>query len=101
MGLYVHHPSSYDHDTGAHPEDASRLRAIEAELEANGQLGLDRREAPVATRAQLLRVHSLDHLRAIEAFCVKGGGMLDVDTVAEPVVVGCGPACRRGRRLGG
>jgi acetoin utilization deacetylase AcuC-like enzyme len=82
VGLYIHHPSSYDHDTGAHPEDASRLRAIEAELEANGQLGLDRREAPPATRAQLLRVHSLDHLRAIEAFCVKGGGMLDVDTVA-------------------
>ena len=82
MGLYVHHPSSYDHDTGAHPENASRLRAIEAELEADGWLGLDRREAPAATRAQLLRVHSLDHLRAIEGLCVKGGGMLDVDTVA-------------------
>jgi acetoin utilization deacetylase AcuC-like enzyme len=82
VGLYVHHPSSYDHDTGAHPENASRLRAIEAELEANGWLGLDRREAPAATREQLLRVHSLDYLRAIEGFCVKGGGLLDVDTVA-------------------
>ena len=82
MGLYVHHPSSYDHDTGAHPENASRLRAIETELEANGWLGLDRREAPTATREQLLRVHSLDHLRAVEGFCVKGGGMLDLDTVA-------------------
>jgi len=82
VGLYLHHPSSYDHDTGAHPENASRLRAIDAEMGANGHLGLDRREAPAASRAQLLRVHSLDHLRAIEAFCVKGGGMLDVDTVA-------------------
>ena len=81
MGLYVHHPSSYEHDTGANPENAARLRAIEAELEAYGWLGLDRREAPAATREQLLRVHSLDHLRAIEGFCVKGGGMLDADTV--------------------
>jgi acetoin utilization deacetylase AcuC-like enzyme len=81
VGLYIHHPSSYEHDTGAHPENASRLRAIEAELETNGWLGLDRREAPAATREQLLRVHSLEHLRAIEGFCVKGGGMLDADTV--------------------
>jgi acetoin utilization deacetylase AcuC-like enzyme len=82
MGLYVHHPSSYDHDTGAHPENAGRLRAIEAELEASGWLGLDQREAPAATREQLLRVHSLDYLRATEALCVKGGGMLDADTIA-------------------
>jgi acetoin utilization deacetylase AcuC-like enzyme len=81
VGLYLHHQSSHDHDTGAHPENASRLRAIEAELEANAWLGLDRREAPAATREQLLRVHSLDHLRAVEGLCVKGGGMLDADTV--------------------
>jgi acetoin utilization deacetylase AcuC-like enzyme len=82
VGLYVHHPSSYEHDTGAHPENASRLQAIESELGNNGWLGLDRRKAPAATREQLLRVHSLDYLRAVEGFCVKGGGMLDADTVA-------------------
>jgi acetoin utilization deacetylase AcuC-like enzyme len=81
VGLYVHHPSSYEHDTGAHPENASRLEAIEGELGANGWLGLDRREAPAATREQLLRVHSLEHLRAMEGFAVKGGGLLDLDTV--------------------
>jgi acetoin utilization deacetylase AcuC-like enzyme len=81
MGLYVHHPSSYEHDTGGHPENAGRLRAIEAELERREWLGLRRVEAPAARREQLLRVHELDYVRAIEAFCVKGGGMLDADTV--------------------
>jgi acetoin utilization deacetylase AcuC-like enzyme len=80
MGLYVHHPSSYEHDTGGHPENAGRLRAIEAELERRGWLGLRRVEAPAARREQLLRVHELDYVRAIEAFCVTGGGMIDPDT---------------------
>ncbi len=82
MGLYLHHDSSYEHDTGAHPENAGRLRAVESELERRGWLGLERREAPAAEREQLLRVHSIDHLRSIEAFCVKGGGMIDADTIA-------------------
>jgi acetoin utilization deacetylase AcuC-like enzyme len=81
MGLYVHHPTSYEHDTGAHPENAGRLRAIETELERAGWLGLRRVEAPEARREQLLRVHELDHLRAIEAFCANGGGMIDPDTI--------------------
>jgi acetoin utilization deacetylase AcuC-like enzyme len=81
MGLYVHHSSSYEHDTGAHPENAGRLRAIEAELARRDWLGLDRRQAPGAEREQLLRVHSLEHLRAIERLCANGGGMVDADTV--------------------
>jgi len=84
VGLYVHHPSSYEHDTGAHPENAGRLRAIEAELEGRGWLGLRRVEAPEARREQLLRVHELGYLRAMEGFCVKGGGMIDADTLASP-----------------
>ena len=82
MGLYLHHPSSYDHETGTHPENAGRLRAIEAELGSRDWLGLERREAPEATREQLLRVHSGEHLDAIEAFCAGGGGAIDADTLA-------------------
>jgi acetoin utilization deacetylase AcuC-like enzyme len=81
VGLYIHHPSSYAHDTGDHPENARRLRAIEAELGGRGWLGLERVEAPAARREQLLRVHELDYLEAAEAFAVKGGGMIDPDTV--------------------
>src|SRR5918992_3190755 len=82
MGLYLAHPSSLEHDTGAHPENAGRLRAIEAALDGAGWPGLRRVEAPAATPEQLLRVHSDGHVRAIEGISARGGGMIDVDTVA-------------------
>jgi acetoin utilization deacetylase AcuC-like enzyme len=82
MTLYVAHPSSFDHDTGPHPENAGRLTAIEGALEAAGWLGLDRVEAPAASREQLERVHSPELVAAIEALSEGGGGMVDADTVA-------------------
>ena len=45
-------------------------------------LGLELVEAPAATREQLERVHAAAHVDSIEAFSAKGGGMIDVDTVA-------------------
>jgi acetoin utilization deacetylase AcuC-like enzyme len=81
MGLYMAHSSSYEHDTGAHPENAGRLRAIEATLDNAGWPGLRRIEAPAATREQLGCVHSATHIDGIEEFCANGGGMIDVDTV--------------------
>jgi acetoin utilization deacetylase AcuC-like enzyme len=82
VGLYFSHPSSLRHDTGAHPENASRLRAIEAALDEAGWPGLDRVEAPAATREQLARVHAPEHIDAVERFAASGGGMLDLDTLA-------------------
>jgi acetoin utilization deacetylase AcuC-like enzyme len=82
MALYLHHPSSFEHDTGPHPENASRLRAIEAALEREGWLGLERVQAPAASREQLERVHSREHIDAIRELSERGGGMLDLDTVA-------------------
>jgi acetoin utilization deacetylase AcuC-like enzyme len=82
MGLYLAHPSSLEHDTGPHPENAGRLRAVEAALEDAGWLGLRRVEAPAATEEQLRRVHSDEHIRAIEEISAGGGGMIDMDTVA-------------------
>jgi acetoin utilization deacetylase AcuC-like enzyme len=82
MGLYYRHPASLAHDTGPHPENAERVRAIEAALEERGWLGLERIEAPAATRDQLVRVHSPEHVDRIEEFCRNGGGMIDMDTVA-------------------
>ncbi len=80
MGLYMAHPSSLEHETGAHPENPGRLRAIEATLEEAGWPGLERTEAPAATREQLQRVHSEDHIDAVEALCAAGGGLIDADT---------------------
>ena len=82
MGLYVRHPSSYRHDTGGHPENARRLTAIEEALAERDWLGMERIEAPAADREQLLRVHRPEHVAAIEALSERGGGMIDLDTVA-------------------
>lgn len=84
MGLYYRHPLSLAHQTGAHPENAGRIRAIEARLAARSWLGLEIVEAPAATRAQLERVHTERHIRAIEELCERGGGMIDHDTTASP-----------------
>jgi acetoin utilization deacetylase AcuC-like enzyme len=81
MALYLHHPSSFEHDTGAHPENASRLRAIETALGREDWVGLERVEAPAATRQQLERVHSPEHVDAIREFSERGGGLIDFDTV--------------------
>jgi len=82
--VYVRHPSSFRHDTGGHPENARRLAAIEEALSERDWLGLERVEAPAAERAQLLRVHDPAHVDAIEALSAKGGGMIDLDTIASP-----------------
>ena len=80
-GIYLRHQSSFEHDTGGHPENAGRLRAIEAELSSRDWLGLELVEAPAATRGQLLRVHSEAHVDAIERYSESGGGMIDMDTI--------------------
>jgi acetoin utilization deacetylase AcuC-like enzyme len=82
LTLYYSHPSSLEHETGGHPENAGRIRAIEAAIERDPPRGLDRREPPRATREQLQRVHTAAHLDAIEEFCASGGGMIDMDTIA-------------------
>ena len=81
-GLYLRHPLSLEHDTGGHPENAERIRAIEAALEVEDWHGLEVVEAPMATRGQIERVHPPSHIEAIEAISARGGGMVDIDTVA-------------------
>ena len=45
-------------------------------------LGLELVEAPAAGRDQLLRVHGAGHVDSIEELAGRGGGMIDLDTVA-------------------
>ena len=78
------HPSSLEHDTGAHPENARRIVAIERALSEREWLGWDVRESPAATRAQIERVHPARHVDRIEALCRRGGGMIDMDTLVSP-----------------
>jgi acetoin utilization deacetylase AcuC-like enzyme len=78
----VRHPSSFRHDTGGHPENARRLTAIEEAMSDRDWLGMDLVEAPAATREQLERVHSAAHIDSIREFAERGGGPIDLDTVA-------------------
>jgi acetoin utilization deacetylase AcuC-like enzyme len=80
--LYITHPSSLEHDTGGHPENAGRLRAIDGALEREGWMGLERVEAPQATREQIEAVHTPRLVDAIAEISARGGGMIDLDTVA-------------------
>jgi acetoin utilization deacetylase AcuC-like enzyme len=80
--LYIHHPSSLEHDTGPHPERADRIVAIERELAARDWLGYQREPAPPVDRSLLEAVHPAEYVNAIERLSEGGGGMLDVDTVA-------------------
>ncbi len=104
LTLYYSHPASLEHRTGAHPENAGRITAIEGALERAGWPGLERVEAPLAERAQVERAHSSAHFEAIEAFCAAGGGMIDMDTVAsegswEAALRAAGGACDAVDRL--
>jgi acetoin utilization deacetylase AcuC-like enzyme len=80
--LYVRHPSSYEHDTGGHPESARRLVAIEEAMSDRDWLGLELVEAPAATREQLERVHTPTHVDSIRELAERGGGPIDLDTIA-------------------
>ncbi len=80
-GIYLRHPLSLEHDTGPHPENPDRIRAIEAALEPKGWRGLEVLEAPAASSEQILRVHPQSHIDAIEALSDRGGGHVDADTL--------------------
>ena len=83
---FISHPDCLLHQCGPyHPESPARLQAIEAQLLACGLMPeLERYLAPLATREQLLRVHSPDYIEMLEAASRRaastGGAYLDPDT---------------------
>ncbi len=66
---FISHPDCLLHEMGAyHPERPARLKAIEDELVACGLMDkLVRYSAPLATREQLKRVHTSEHIASLEA----------------------------------
>jgi acetoin utilization deacetylase AcuC-like enzyme len=66
---YLSHPASLDHDTGAHPERAARIVAIEDELARHDWLGMERHEAPRVAPETLTAVHPERYVRGIEELC--------------------------------
>jgi len=96
--IYVHHRASLEHDTGAHPERAARIEAIESYLGERDWLGYRRVEAPRASEEQLLAVHPGSHIAAVRSLSERGGGHFDPDTALSPgsyeaALRGAGGAC--------
>jgi len=89
--LLFRHPSSLEHDTGAHPESAERIRAIEGELSSRAWLGWEVREAPEAELDRILAVHPRSHVDAVRELSARGGSF-DLDTPTSP---GSWPAALR------
>jgi acetoin utilization deacetylase AcuC-like enzyme len=77
------HPDCLDHETGPdHPERPDRLRAVLQALEDEAFAFLDRRDAPLAERADLERVHDPRYVQAVlDAVPARGLAYLDHDTV--------------------
>jgi acetoin utilization deacetylase AcuC-like enzyme len=85
---YITHPDCRSHDTGpGHPENASRLYAIEDQFVASGLDNvLQFIDAPMADNEQLLRVHPRHYVDAIRAAIPESGyARLDPDTVVSPM----------------
>ncbi|GAB2797189.1 histone deacetylase family protein [Dyella kyungheensis] len=85
LRLYTH-ASCLQHDPGpAQPESPARLRAVLQALDHDRFAAIDRVEAPRATREQLLRVHTPEHVERILAIAPDEGTVrLDEDTLMSP-----------------
>ena len=80
--VLLRHPSSLEHDTGPHPESPRRIVAIERALSERDWLGWDVRLSEPSARGPIEAVHAARHVDRIEELCARGGGMIDMDTIA-------------------
>jgi acetoin utilization deacetylase AcuC-like enzyme len=85
MTLLYCPPCFLDHETGAHPERAERIRHIPGRLTAAGLLGRCRTpEFKPVTRQRLARIHSPAYIDEVWAYAKSGGGYIESDTVVSP-----------------
>jgi acetoin utilization deacetylase AcuC-like enzyme len=84
--LLITHPASLNHITPpGHPERVDRIRAINQILAAPHFRELKRAEAPLGRDEDILRAHSMDHLRHIRSMAPEQDvEYLDPDTVMSP-----------------
>lgn len=85
---FISHPDTLLHIMdGNHPESPARITAIKNALVKNGVYQrLDVYEAPLATDAQLQRVHSTEYIQKIRSISPKAGLVrLDPDTAMGPM----------------
>jgi len=80
--LLYHDPCFLDHDTGAHPEKAERLRRVAKHLDETG-LAKRCRVGPIkpVSLDRLARVHRLEYVSEVKDFAAQHGGYIEADTV--------------------
>ncbi|MFC1962605.1 histone deacetylase [Chloroflexota bacterium] len=81
----VYHPIYLEHETGSHPENASRLEAVVQMLQETGlEKQLTAIEPRPATIEELSLAHTPEHISQVQKVAQEGGGWLDPDTVVSP-----------------
>ena len=85
MTLFYSDPGFQRHQTGDHPECPIRVAVLEQHLQRTGLLQrVSRCPAVAAADADLLLVHTQDHLQELRRFAAAGGGRIEADTVLSP-----------------
>ncbi|MFN5078952.1 MAG: histone deacetylase [Planctomyces sp.] len=85
MTLFYSDPGFQRHQTGDHPECPIRVAVLEQHLQRTGLLQrVSRCPAVAAAEADLLLVHTQDHLQELRRFAAAGGGRIEADTVLSP-----------------
>ena len=78
-------PAYLQHETGHHPENAGRLRAVARYLHETGLAAALPHLSPYpATDEDLLAVHTPRHVALLQRLAASGGGAIDPDTVVSP-----------------
>jgi acetoin utilization deacetylase AcuC-like enzyme len=105
MTLFYYDPIFLEHETGSHPENAERLRAVMRRLEKDQvDAGLTKPSWQPATPQQLYYVHSAEVVDAIKKFIDDGGVQIEQDTMVSPrsfdaAKMAAGAACDAVRRV--
>ena len=104
MTLIYYDPVFLEHDTGGHPENAGRLRAIVDRPSLKTKFGAPRQAWQPATKQQISRVHSAETVEQIASFIDAGGGRIEQDTVVSAASLqaarsASGAACDAARRV--
>ena len=84
--LFVTNDRCVEHTAGEmHPESPRRLQAVDAALDrADLRDAVTMVEAPLAPLELVAKVHTHDLVTRIQAVSARGGGRIDMDTVAAP-----------------
>lgn len=84
MTVLLYHDIFLKHDTGQnHPESPKRLEAVlSVRTKLSNLAAAQVREAPMINEERLSHIHEPKYITQLKAFCLSGGGYIDMDTVA-------------------